>query len=109
MAPAQLDGWPIITWELLGHKSMVYYVPFIMNRGTFAWSVNVTIKTISPSAYSAFYCLTELHLIYPRKPGALEGGPEAVRSGGGVVCSNSENSLYCEGCRFSLNPDLEED
>lgn len=43
MAPVWVDRWPIITWELLGHKSMVYYVPFIMSRITFAWAGNIMI------------------------------------------------------------------
>lgn len=44
VAPVWVDRWPIITWELLGHKSMVYYVPFIMSRVTFAWAGNIMIQ-----------------------------------------------------------------
>lgn len=80
---------------------MVYYVPFIMSRITFAWSVNVTIETISPSAYCAFLCLPKLQLIQLRRAGDMGRGLQTGREQS-CVHSNSANSLQCSSGRFSL-------
>lgn len=49
-----------------------------------------------------FLCLPKLHEIQPRKTEDQGRGLQAGREWG-CVPSNSENSLPCGGCRFSLS------
>lgn len=57
---------------------MVYYVPFIMSRVTFAWAGNIMIQTVSPAAYSAFFYLLNLHVVQLKQ---LEAGERGFKSG----------------------------
>ena len=89
---------------------MVYYVPFIMSRVTFAWSRDVMIKTMSPSASPALLCWPNCRWSSPERLGTWdEGGLQAGREWG--LCAfqlwNWPSVQWLQV--FPLNPILHED
>lgn len=78
---------------------MVYYVPFIMSRITFAWPGNIMVQTVSPAASSAFRCLLRLNVVQLRKAGDRGEGLEEP-----ALQSHSENCLYCRHCKVCTQP-----
>lgn len=51
---------------------MVYYVPFIMSRVTFAWAGNIVIQF--PQLLTAFCCLLNPHVVQLKELWAGERG-----------------------------------